>query len=51
MQENLEQEYKEIAAIIPSATIQIFEHDGHPAIISNAEQAAKSICDFILAKS
>ena len=48
---NLEQEYKEIAAIIPSATIQIFEHGGHPAIISNAEQAAKSICDFILAKS
>ena len=45
---NLEQEYKEMAAIIPSATIQIFEHGGHPAIASNAEQAAKRIYNFIL---
>lgn len=45
---NLEQEYKEMAAIMPSAAIQIFEHGGHPAIASNAEQAAKIIHRFIL---
>ena len=46
---DLEQEYKEMAAVIPDAAIRLFEHGGHPAIVSNAEQAAKSIYDFILA--
>ncbi len=47
---NLEQEYRAMAALIPSAAIQMFEHGGHPAIASNAEQAAKCICNFILTK-
>lgn len=46
--ENLEREYKEIAALIPRAAIQIFERGGHPAILTNAEQAAEIISHFIL---
>ncbi len=45
---NLEQEYKEMADLIPNAVIQIFEHGGHPAIATNAEKAAEVICNFIL---
>lgn len=45
--ENLEQEYREMAAFIPDASIRIFEHGGHPAIATNAEEAAEIICDFI----
>ncbi len=46
--ENLEQEYREMAALIPNATIRIFEHGGHPAIVTNAEKAAEIISEFIL---
>jgi len=46
--ENLEHEYKEMADLIPNAVIQIFEHEGHPAIATNAEKAAEVICNFIL---
>ncbi len=45
--ENLEQEYRKMAAFIPDASIRIFEHGGHPAIATNAEEAAEIICDFI----
>lgn len=44
---NLEQEYKQMAALIPNAAIHFFEHGRHPAIITNAEEAAKIIIDFI----
>ena len=47
---NLEQEYREMADLIPNATVQMFEHGGHPAIASNAEQVAKSIYNFIYNK-
>ena len=46
--ENLEQEYKEMMNLIPNAVIKIFEHGGHPAIATNAEQAAEIIYNFIL---
>ncbi len=46
--ENLEQEYKAMADLIPNAVIQIFEHGGHPAIVTNAEKAAEVIRNFIL---
>ena len=46
--ENLEQEYKEMAALVSHTVIQMFEHGGHPAILTNAEQAAEVICKFIL---
>lgn len=34
---NLEQEYKEMADLIPNAKMKIFEHGGHPTIATNAE--------------
>ncbi|WP_366142592.1 hypothetical protein [uncultured Oscillibacter sp.] len=46
--EHLEQEYKEMAALVSRTAIQMFEHGGHPAILTNAEQAAEVICKFIL---
>ena len=45
---NLEEEYQQMAAHIPRATIQMFEHGGHPAILTNAEQAAEVICTFMM---
>lgn len=45
---NLEQEYKEMAALIPNAGIYMFEQGGHPAIMTNAEKAAEIIRNFIL---
>ena len=47
---NLEQEYKEMATLIPNATIKMFEHGGHPAIATNAENVAKIIYNFIMQK-
>lgn len=44
---DLEQEYREMAASIPDAAIEMFEHGGHPAIATNAERAAERICEFI----
>ena len=46
--ENLEQEYKAMADLIPNAVIHIFEYGGHPAIVTNAEKAAEVIRNFIL---
>lgn len=45
--ENLEQEYKEMAASIPEASVYMFPHGGHPAIASNAEEAAGVIETFL----
>ena len=45
---NLEEEYQQMAAHILRATIQMFEHGGHPAILTNAEQAAEVICTFMM---
>ncbi len=47
---NLEQEYREMAALIPNAEIHIFEHGGHPAIATNAEKAAEIISKFVLSQ-
>lgn len=47
---NLEQEYREMADLIPDAAIRIFEHGGHPAIAMNAERAAEIISEFILCR-
>ena len=47
--DDLEQEYKEMAEVIPEAEIRMFEHGGHPASASNAERAAESITGFIAA--
>lgn len=44
---DLEQEYREMARLIPNAAVHIFERGGHPAILSNAEEAAEAITEFI----
>ena len=46
--ENLAQEYKEMAALIPRAVIRLFDQGGHPAILTNGEQAAEIIRSFLL---
>ena len=45
--ENLEEEYKEMAELIPDASVRMVEHGGHPAIATNAEQAADVIFEFL----
>lgn len=44
---NLEEEYSEMASLIPECCVHLFPGGGHPAIMSNAEEAAKLIKDFI----
>lgn len=44
---NLEEEYKEMAAVLPQSCIHLFPCGGHPAIFTNAEKAAALIKDFI----
>ncbi len=45
--ENLAQEYAQMAQQIPEAEICMFEKGGHPALFSNAEEAARSIRRFL----
>ena len=45
--EYIEHEYKELAAFIPEAFVYMFPHGGHPAIASNAEEAAGVIETFL----
>lgn len=45
----LEREYREMAAVIPRAEVCMFAHGGHPAIASNAEEAARVITGFFSA--
>ena len=44
---NIEEEYREMASLIPQSCVHLFPSGGHPAIMSNAEEAAKQIKDFI----
>lgn len=44
---NMEEEYEEMAALIENAQVHIFPNGGHPAIASNAEEAARLIKDFV----
>lgn len=45
--ENLEEEYTEMASMIEKSSIHIFSCGGHPAIVSNAEESAKLIKNFV----
>lgn len=47
--DNLQQEYEEMAALLPHAAVCMFAHGGHPALLSNAEAAARRITAFLLA--
>ena len=44
---DLKEEYAQMSRQIPDNKIHIFPTGGHPAIATNAELAAKIICDFI----
>lgn len=41
---DLEDEYIEMASLLPNAFVHLFQSGGHPAIASNAEKAADIIC-------
>ena len=46
---DLPQEYEEMAAALPGAEVCLLEHGGHPAILTNAEAAARRITAFLCA--
>lgn len=48
---DLENEYKQMAAIIPDAKVYIFNQGGHPAILTNAEEFSQLIQGFLSADS
>ena len=43
----MEEEYEEIKKMMGNASIHMFSHGGHPAILSNAEEFAEISKDFI----
>jgi pimeloyl-ACP methyl ester carboxylesterase len=47
VREDLADEYHKMADIVRSGTVHLFDTGGHPAILSNAETAAKVIQQFI----
>ena len=44
--ENLQKEYEEIA-VETRGQVCLFPEGGHPAMYSNAEEAAEAICRFL----
>lgn len=44
---NLEEEYRQMATVIPNAKVHIFNQGGHPAILTNAEEFAWIIQRFL----
>ena len=49
--QDLEREYGDMAALVPDASVLMFPRGGHPALASNAEEAAAAICRFIAEKT
>ena len=41
------EEYKEMDRLVGNGKIYMFETGGHPAVLSNAESAARVITDFL----
>ncbi|MCI9503455.1 MAG: alpha/beta hydrolase [Hungatella sp.] len=44
---NLEEEYKQMSAIIPNAKGYIFNEGGHPSVLTNAEEFSRLIQRFL----
>ena len=44
---DMEEEYGEMKEMMGTASIHMFKHGGHPAILSNAEEFASIAKDFI----
>lgn len=44
---NLEEEYREMAAVIPKSAIHLFLDGGHPSIFSNAEKFSELVKRFL----
>ena len=47
MRSDMEEEYMEMKEMMGNASIHMFPHGGHPAILSNAEKFAVIAKDFI----
>lgn len=47
---DLEEEYREIAAIFPQSSVYLFQNGGHPSLFSNAEKSADIVYHFIFQK-
>ena len=45
---NMEEEYEEMKKMMGNASIHMFKHGGHPAILSNAEEFSVLAKDFIM---
>ena len=45
---NMEEEYEEMKKMMGNASIHMFSHGGHPAILSNAEEFSVLAKDFIM---
>lgn len=44
---NMVEEYTEMKRLVQNGTIHIFKTGGHPAIMTNAELAAKVITEYL----
>lgn len=44
---NIEEEYKEMASILPRSSVYLFQNGGHPSLFSNAEKTVDVIYSFI----
>lgn len=44
---NLEEEYRAMAARMPGASVHMMERGGHPAILTNAAEAAEAALEFL----
>ena len=47
LRKNLKEEYEQIVSLITKAKIHMFEKGGHPAMLSNAEEAVKIIKEWL----
>ena len=48
---DMEEEYEEMKKMMGNASIHMFPHRGHPAILSNAEEFASIANDFIMKRA
>ena len=44
---DMAEEYAVMKGLVPQGKIQIFENGGHPAVMSRAEEFARTVISFI----
>lgn len=47
LRKNLKEEYEQIVSLLTKVKIHMFEKGGHPAMLSNAEEAVKIIKEWL----